>query len=112
MPVLYSMGPRKNRFPAWGVEAPGWQGARRAQTGSYSTDEERRETGWIGGPNGKFFLRGPYDCALGWVIALAFQEAEGPERDRSPNEFRPPLDHGTTSQGPTGFFVGRVQSGW
>ena len=27
-------GPRRNRFPFWGVETPGWQGARRENAGS------------------------------------------------------------------------------
>ena len=26
-------GPRKNKCPFWGVEAPGWPGARRERTG-------------------------------------------------------------------------------
>jgi phosphatidate phosphatase APP1 len=32
-----------------GVEPPGWQGARRAHTPRYATDEQRRQPGWIGG---------------------------------------------------------------
>ena len=31
-----------------GAEAPVWQGARRAHTVAYVTDEQRSHTGWIG----------------------------------------------------------------
>jgi hypothetical protein len=31
-----------------GVEAPGWQGARREHTRRYVTDERRSQPGWIG----------------------------------------------------------------
>jgi len=38
--------------PEIAVEAPGWQGARRARTRRYATDEQRRQPGWIDRENG------------------------------------------------------------
>jgi hypothetical protein len=38
------------------VEAPGWQGARRAHTRRYATDEQRSRTGWIGGVSDRLIL--------------------------------------------------------
>ncbi len=32
--LIAAEGPRKNNFPFWGIEAPGWQGARTKNAGS------------------------------------------------------------------------------
>jgi hypothetical protein len=41
------MGSPKNKFTFSGVEAPAWQDARRANSKSYLTDEQRSHAGWI-----------------------------------------------------------------
>ncbi len=46
----------KIRSASQGVEAPGWQGARRANIGGYLTDEQRSQPGWIGVPTAEFIL--------------------------------------------------------
>ncbi|RLC26506.1 MAG: hypothetical protein DRH21_01960 [Deltaproteobacteria bacterium] len=38
----------KNKFTFSGVEAHAWQGARRANSKSYLTNEQRSHAGWIG----------------------------------------------------------------
>jgi hypothetical protein len=58
------------RCPVQGAEAPGWQGAKRANIAGYSTDEQRSQPGWIGALNDQvirdrgltFEAHGRYDC--------------------------------------------------
>jgi hypothetical protein len=54
------------RCPVQGVEAPGWQGAKRANIAGYSTDEQRSQPGCIGGLNDQVIR----DRGLGSLIKL------------------------------------------
>gem|GEM_PF-4835757 len=46
-PLDYAKGSRRNNFTYSGVAAPAWQGARRANSTSYLTDEQRSQAGCI-----------------------------------------------------------------
>ncbi len=46
----------KIRSASQGVEAPGWQGVKRANIAGYLTDEQRSQPGWIGVPSAEFIL--------------------------------------------------------
>ena len=54
----------KIRCASQGVEAPGPQGARRANIGGYLTDERRRGQGWIGVPTAQIILTSLLTAAL------------------------------------------------
>ena len=58
MALSRAKGPRKNRFPFWGVEAPGWQGARREHTGSIRPTSNAARRDASAAEHGKLFLRG------------------------------------------------------
>ena len=70
-PIFCVIRPR-NRINCaiMGVEAPVWQGARRANTPAYSTDEQHSQTGWIGDQNVKvILLRGLREL---WTTASSY----------------------------------------
>src|SRR5512143_3563285 len=59
------------------VEAPAWRGARRAHTRRYATDEQRSQTGWIGGQSDRAILRRAPRVAFSLMVAhLAQVDAE------------------------------------
>ncbi len=51
-------GPGKNKFSLWGVEARGWQGARRDQTGSMRPTSNAARWNASAAEHGTLFLRG------------------------------------------------------
>ena len=54
-----SKGPGKNKFALLGVEAPGWEGARREHFGSIRPMSNAARRDGAAANNVKFFLTGP-----------------------------------------------------
>jgi hypothetical protein len=74
-----SKGSRSNKFAFSGVEAHAWQGARRANSTSYLTDEQRCQAGWIGASKCEVIFE--RTLRVREAITLYFQESKSEQRE-------------------------------